>query len=93
MKTQKVLDLCCGIHLVCIRTLSVNGHYPANPYRLYILYHARNRHGYPTQHRKCIAKYGDMASILCMIKDMYIDYVQDLQIENVVAWCKQYYGS
>jgi len=93
MKTQKVLDINSKIHLVCIRILSVNGYYLSNPYHLYLLYNARDKNGYLTQHRKCIAKYHDMTNILCIINDMFANCVQESPTDRIIAWCKQYHGS
>lgn len=89
METHKVLDICDYIHLVCIK---IDNETELNPYRLYIEYPVKNKYGYYTTHKKQIAKYGNMASILCMVKDMYIEFMQHKSINQILAWCKEYNG-
>lgn len=90
MATKKVLDICDKIHLFCTCTYSEN---EANPYRLYFEYYALdlNKHPYPTKHRKCIAKYGDIGSVLCMIKDIYTHNIHHRPSAYIISWCKAYY--
>ena len=90
-KQFKVLDICEGIHLVCIRyTISED----PNPYRLFLVYNARHEtYGYYTERRKQIAKYGNIESVLCMIKDLYIAGIQYCSVPNVISWCDRYYNS
>ena len=90
MKTIKVLDIQDYIHLVCVKDLTID----CNQYRLYIVYKAMDpKYGYCTQHKKCIAKYGDMSSVLCQVRDLYIHNVQYRPIDYILAWNKQYYNS
>lgn len=65
----KVLEINDSIHgLVCVRCN--NEKY--NPYRLYLVYPDKDKYVYPTRHRKQLAVYGDMASVICHIRDLYI---------------------
>lgn len=87
-KTMKVFDVQDNIHLICIK----NNMAANNPYRLYLIYNARHEtYGYYTQRRKCIAQYGDMASILCHVRDMYVNGIQYRSVPDIIAWNKEYY--
>ena len=88
MKTMKVLDINCFVHLVCIKHIG-----NVNPYRLYAVIYEKNRYGYTVPHRKQIAKYGNFESVLCMIKDMFMSGIQHKTDSELLAWCKQYYNS
>lgn len=87
MKT-KVLDINDNLHLVCIKDSSRK----YNPYRLYLFFPAKDRYGYPTEHRKQIAEYGDMHSIVCHVSDLYKVGMQNETHDRVLAWNKQYYN-
>ena len=86
MKTMKVLDINCFIHLVCIRHVG-----DVNPYRLYAVIYEKDKYGYTTPHRKLIAKYGNFESVLCMINDLYMSGLQHCTNTELLSWCKQYY--
>jgi len=86
--TYKVLDIHDHINLVCIK--NCNARY--NPYRLYLIYPAHDKYGYPTKHRKQLAQYADMTSIICHIKDLYLNSVQYKSVEQILSWNKQYYA-
>ena len=60
MKTTQVFNLKWGK----VRVSCVYIHNTTNPYRLYTLTRATDRYGYPTEHRKQIAKYADLTSVL-----------------------------
>lgn len=88
MATYKVLDIHDRIHLVCTYTQNAT-----DPYRLYLTYKSYDStKGYTATHKHLIAKYADMTSVICMIKDIYINYVQNKPIDQVLAWCKHYYN-
>ena len=89
MKQFKVLDIHDYMHLVCIRVI---GEKDPNPYRLFMVYYSINKDGYTTKHKKLIAKYADIVSVLCMVKDMYINNVQHMTYTEAFTWCKTYYG-
>lgn len=40
-----------------------------NIYKVYKIYHAPNKYGYMTKHRKLIDKYADFSSVLCLLRD------------------------
>ena len=84
--TMKVLDIADSIHLVCIKHISSN----SNPYRLYIVYSQQNEYGYYTKRRKQLAAYGNMASVICHIKDMYVNDVHLNSIDFIIKWNKAY---
>ena len=87
MKTYKVLDIDYFVRLVCIKQF---GNYANNPFRLYIIYRTTDENHYPKEHKKLIAKYGDMESVLCHIKDMYLSGIQYRPIDDILAWNKDY---
>lgn len=86
MKT-KVFEMKDRIHLIGI--LDTSGKF--NVYRLYLVYPGQDKYGYYTEHRKQLATYGDMHSIICHISDMYRSGIQYLPHEDIIAWNKQYY--
>lgn len=89
MKTMKVLDINCFVHLVCVKHIGT-----VNPYRLYAVIYEKDKTGYYTvPHKKQIAKYGDIESVLCMIKDLFMSGIQHKTDPELLSWCKQYYGS
>lgn len=87
MSKIKVLDISEYIRIVCTRDTGIN----INPYRLYIVYKSIDRYGYPAEHKKQVARYQDMSSILCMVKDLYTSGIQFKPIDSIIAWCKRYY--
>ena len=90
VKQYKVLDTCDFVHLVCIKRTDPE---EVNPYRLYIVYSGRNeQYGYYTEKRKQVAKYADMASVICMIKDLYINGMEHKPVSEVISWCERYYN-
>ena len=86
MKT-KVFEMKDTIHLVCINDRT--GKYAA--YRLYLLYPGKDKYGYCTEHRKQLANYGDMHSVICHVSDLYKAGMQHKPYDIVLAWNKQYY--
>lgn len=86
MKT-KVLDIREDLHLVCVKDSSKK--YPV--FRLYLFYLAKDRYGYWTEHKKQIAVYGDMHSVICHISDLYKAGMQYKPVDTILAWNKQYY--
>ena len=85
----KVLEISECIHLVCIRHNSE----PVNPYRLYLLYPAKDRYGYPTEHRKELIRYADFPSVLYHIKDMLTENNLYRSPDAILAWNKRYCGN
>lgn len=76
-------------HFICIKDTTTN----CNPYRLYISYPAQDRYGYYTRHKKCIAAYEDMCSILCHIRDIYLySGFEHKDMDYILAWNDSYYG-
>lgn len=88
MKTMKVFDINCYAHIVCIKHIG-----DVNPYRLYAVCYERDKYGYTVPHKKLIAKYADITSCLCMVKDLFVTGVQHEPYSVLLAWCKHYYGS
>lgn len=66
MKKRKVLELnACGLHLV--------GYFEegkTNPWRVYELYTAPGRYGYPTKHRRMVCEYANFFSVSCHIHEL-----------------------
>ena len=86
-KVLSINDSICG--LVCVRCNAEK----YNPYRLYLVYPDKDRYGYPTRHRKQLAVYGDMTSVICHIRDLYqYGGFQYKGISDILAWNKQYYN-
>lgn len=86
MATQKVLSISdYPYSLVCIRNSE-----SVNPYLLYVMYRANDKYGYPTTHRKKLVAYGDMASVVWHIKDLYAYGFPYRSIDKILAWNKQY---
>ena len=74
--TKKVLDICLdGFHLTCIRTSD-----KYNPFRVYSVC---------AGHRRQIAKYGDFLSVICFIKDLYIQGADTYTMDQLVQWAKE----
>ena len=68
MATRQVLKLCeNGNNYTVVRHEADN----LNPYRVYQTYHAPNKYGVMSQHKKLIAKYADMRSCLYHIFQIY----------------------
>lgn len=90
----KVLDMTSGLHLECIKVCPKAGEKETvNPYLLYITYKAPTRSGYGySTHKKLVAKYGDMISILCMIKDIYLEGIDTYPVNVAIDWCNKYYN-
>lgn len=88
-KHTKVLDINDSIHgLICIRCNDEK----YNPYRLYLVYPDKDRYGYPTRHKKQLAVYGDMSSVICHIRDLYTygGFAYNSTSE-ILRWNKNYY--
>lgn len=89
MATYKVLDMNDRIHLISTYTQNAT-----DPYRLYLTYRSYDSvKGYSVKHKHLIAKYADMTSVICMIKDIYLSGIQNDYTEKVLAWCKHYYNN
>lgn len=87
MATKKVLSISdYPYSLVCIRNNEA-----VNPYLLYIMYKANDKNGYPTMHRKKLVAYGDMASVVWYIKDLYTYGFPYRKIEKILEYNKQYH--
>lgn len=87
-KKVKVLEISERIHLVCIKDLTV----PINPYRLYLYYPAKDRYGYPTEHRKELTRYEDFPSVLYHIRDLFTENRMYLSPDAIIAWNNRYCG-
>lgn len=88
-RKQKVLEISGSFNcLVCIRDNTKQ----YNPYYLYLVYPDKDRYGYPTRHKKQLAVYGDMTSVICHIRDMYV-YGGFLfkGTSDIITWNKDYY--
>ena len=85
-KVMSITDSIC--HLVCIRDYYAK----YNPYLLYLVYPAKDRNGYPTRHRKLLAKYGDMTSVACYIRDLYLFGFVWKTVSEILAWNESYHA-
>lgn len=75
--TRKVLDLRLdGLHIVCIMRNPIS---EPNPFRVY-----KVASGY----RRQIAKYGDILSVICFLKDLYMDGADTFSMVQIVEWAK-----
>ena len=73
--SKKVIDICLdGFHLTCIRTAD-----KYNPFRVYRVC---------AGHRRQIAKYGDFFSVICFIKDLYLEGADTFTMDRLVQWAK-----
>ena len=46
-----------------------------NPFRIYVeTYYQDDKHGYPTKHRKLVAKYANLASVTAAIHNSVMEY-------------------
>lgn len=87
-RKTKVLEITDSIlALECIRDNESN----RNPYSLYLVFPDYDRNGYPTRHRKCLASYGNMESIVCHIRDLYIAGFSSMSKAEVLAWHKEHF--
>ena len=89
-RTVKVLDVIDTIRLSCF--LETDSETGDRTYRLVLFVPGKDRYGYRTEHRKTIAKYADMASVLCMVRDIYCYYIYDKPYDDIISWCAAYYG-
>lgn len=75
--TKQVLKINLdGCHLECIRTEDKN-----NPFRVYRI---------AAGHRRQIAKYGDFFSVVCFLKDFYLDGADTMTTPDVIEWAKEH---
>ena len=60
-KTRQIMSFCeFG------KAYKVIKHYGEdNPYRIYHIYRDTGKYGYPTEHKKMVAKYADLTSCFC----------------------------
>lgn len=73
--SKKVMGITLdGFRLECIRT---DDKY--NPFRVYRIW---------TGHRRQIAKYGDFLSVICFIRDLYLDGADTMTMVDLVQWAK-----
>ena len=86
--TTKVLEIKDYLHLVCIKDSNNK-----NPYRLYLLFHEKDRYGYWTEHKRQLVSYGDMHSVICFIADLYRAGIQYKPVDIILAWNKQYHNN
>lgn len=82
-KTKKILDVNTGsAHLICIQSLDRSDW---NPYRVYLVTFvpgAGNR-------KRLLIKYGDLVSVLCFIKDFYLDGIDTRTAQDILTWAKK----
>lgn len=75
-KQKKVMDIHLdGFHLVCIRTSDI-----FNPFRVYKV---------TAGSRRQIAKYADFFSVVCFIKDLYLDGVDTMTTADAISWARE----
>jgi hypothetical protein len=87
MATHKVLSIHDHpFYLECVRNSKT-----VNPYLLYILYPGTDRYGYPAKHRRKLAAYGDMHSIICHVNDLYRYGFPYRGIDKILAWNREYF--
>lgn len=86
MKT-KVFEMKEDLHMVCIKCRT--GKFTV--YRLYLFFPARDKYGYCTEHKKQLAAYGDMFSVICHIFDLYRAGMQYKPYDIILAWNREYY--
>ena len=74
--SKKVMDICLdGFHLVCIRTAD-----KVNPFRVYRLC---------ANHRRQIAKYGDFLSVICFVRQLYIDGADTFTMDQLIQYARR----
>lgn len=79
-KQKKILDINEGrTHLVCLR-LSDPKEY--NPYRIYLIISPT---GAPIR-KRLLEKYGDFPSVLCFIRNFYIEGINTMCYTEMVRW-------
>lgn len=93
MKQRKIMQITDGINIECIERIQTSGEREYNPYRVYLLYHGRDKYGFPSVHRKQIAKYGDFFSVICFIHDLYRSGVNGWTVDDIFEWCDSYHSS
>ena len=75
-KTRKVLDIHeNGTHIVCIRTADRYNHYKV--YKVW------------AGHRKLLVKYGDFISVICFLKDFYLEGMDSMPYTEAVEQIKK----
>ena len=79
---KKILDINeGGSHLVCIRLSDPK---ECNPYRIHLVTSAT---GAPVR-KRLLQKYGDFVSVLCFLRDFYLEGIGTLCYTDMVAWIK-----
>lgn len=78
-KQKKILDINTGsVHLTCIQSLDRR---EWNPYRIYLITSVT---GSPVRKRQ-LQKYGDFHSVLCFLKDFYLDGLDTMCYTEMVG--------
>jgi len=81
-KQKKILDINeGGSHLMVVRR---NDPKDYNPYRIYLIISAT---GAPLR-RRLLEKYGDFPSVLCFLKDFYLDGIDTMCYNEIVDWLR-----
>ena len=81
-KQQKILDVNEGrMHLICIK------HFDRSDYNPYKVYAVISVPGSPVR-KRLLTKYGDFVSVLCFIKDFYLDGLDALPLCDVREYIK-----
>lgn len=81
-KSEKVLDVNIHSgHIVCIRR---NDPAEINPFRIYIVISAK---GAPIR-KLILQKYADFISVLCFVKDFFLEGIDTMCYTDMVAWVK-----
>lgn len=82
-KQQKILDVNEGrMHLVCIKHFDRSDY---NPYRVYAVISIP---GAPVRKRQLV-KYGDFVSVLCFIKDFYLNGLDSMPVCDIIQYIKE----
>ena len=73
---KKILDIHLnGFHIAGYQTQDKR-----NPFRVYLIVPG---------HRRLIARYGDFFSVLCFIKDIFLDGLDTAPMHKILTWSKQ----
>lgn len=81
-KQKKILDIDeGGSHLICLRLSDPKDY---NPYRIYLV---TTPSGMPVR-KRLLEKYGDFTSVLCFLKDFYLDGINTMCYTEIVEWIR-----
>ena len=84
-RRTKVMDIeMDGFHLAVMK---IHDRAERNPYRVLWLY---GNGGW--RYQKQLAKYGDIISCICFIKDLFLDGANVLTLAGLIDWSNEYHG-